>query len=121
MGESQAPGRYLEAFLKLGIVLSGLDYAKDALEIAEGFREMLEAKQVTKLRRTQAKMTSDFLEWLDGTSSACMAWYFTASLWIAAAEGKGEADSEKLWAEIPGRMFKSNAAWRIPTGVAESK
>jgi hypothetical protein len=91
--------------------LSGVSYVKDAAEIAAAFQEAIATGQTVKLRRSQARMATDLLNWIDAVTAVGLAWCYGAQLFLLGAAGQGSVSDSVVTDLVLQRMAQRSQTW----------
>jgi hypothetical protein len=94
---------------------SGISYVKDAAEIAAAFQEAVSTGRILRLRKSQARMATDLLNWIDGVTTIGLAWSFAAQLFLLGAAGQGDVSDESVSELVLQRMAARSQTWHPST------
>jgi hypothetical protein len=103
-----------ELALKIGAVLSGVQYIKDSAEVVDILLKAFGAGQVIKLRRQQVAAASDLLRWADAISFMTLAWCFAAELFVLGTRAKGQTPEKTIMLHVIKRVARSKRLWKVP-------
>ena len=80
--------RALTTMVKIGTTLSGIELVKLVKDLIETGWDLIEVGRSMKFRKNQAKLSSDFLVWLESVSLARLTWAVHAEDLVLRAKGK---------------------------------